>query len=271
MARQSFTVPILALTLFVSWRAYSAHFPSRVVEAKQDQARVTSGEFNVPRIRRPHALDCGANDWEAGRTTLSKETGLLTRLDVSDALSTVPPEVAAKLNSYQADYSLEWDEKNLYGHVQVREPAVDNRYPDFAVNRFFDRVAGGFFPDVLYDSVHLLMQDSTSQSARYTTEMQLYVRAPGARAPQSTFFGRTVDEEDFHQLAGKAIACSRAGGYDVTFEVAWLPSTYWQPRAGARGSIRLLAPLPVVESLSMQERSTKPYILARLLDITLEP
>jgi len=270
MARRSRKVPILAFSLVGSSIASSAYLPSRLIEANQSQTQVAWTEIGIPRIHGPHNLACGSNDWGVGQATLSKETGLVARLGATGLASTVPPEVASKLKSYQAIYGLEWDEKNLYGHVQVREPVVDNRYPDFPVSNYFGRSAAGFFPDLLYDSVHLLMQDSTSQSARYTTEMHLYVRAPGARAPQSTFFGRTVDDEDFHQLAAKATACSIAGGYDVTFEVAWLPSTFWQPKAGARGSIRLIAAIPTLKNLSIQERSTKAYLLARMLNITLE-
>jgi hypothetical protein len=33
----------------------------------------------------------------------------------------------------------------------------------------------------------------------------------------------------------------------------------------------MLAPLPGVETLSLQERSRNGYLLARMLDITLEP
>jgi hypothetical protein len=204
--------------------------------------------------------------------TLSKDTGILGRWGLADFLTTTPAEVAGQLNAYQAVYNLEWDDKHLYGKVQVHELTVDNRYPDFPAGAFLDRSAAGFFPDLLYDSVVLVVEDSTSQSAGYTTEMHLFIRPPEARSPQWTFFGRTTDEEDFSPLTGTAVACPGTGGYTVMFAVAWLPSRDWQPRIGAQASVRLIAPLPTMPNLSMEQRATaNAYLLARMVDITLAP
>ena len=266
------TVSLFAAMLLLTGDAYFAVALDRPLSASQNQnQRNRSDSTGVPRVRKSHLVVCGANDWEVGRIILSKETGTLLRLDLPDPIAAIPPDVAPKLSGYRAAYNFEWDDQNLYANVQVREPVVDSRYPDIPANAFLGRSAAGFFPDMLYDSVVLVVEDSTSQSARYTTEMHLFVRAPGARAPQWTFFGRTVAQEDFHDLAGKAVACPSSGGYTVTFSVAWLPSDYWQPKVGARASVRMLAPLPGVETLSLQERSRNAYLLARMLDVTLEP
>ena len=226
-------------------------------------------------IETPPRLDC--NDKDRGPVTgitLSVGTARLIKLDSnwrpSQSFSSAPPEVKPKVDSYSSVYDLEWDERNLYGDIQVREPVVDNEYPSFSKKAYLKSSSGGFFPDLLYDSLVLVISDAGGKPEHYTTEMHLFVRAPGARQPQWTFFGGTVDEEDFHELSGKAVACPIAGGYSVKFAVAWLPSKYWQAKTGSHVRINFLAPLPSSAKLSMKQRTENAFVLQRSIDITLE-
>jgi hypothetical protein len=258
--------------------------PIAAVSARAQNSNLSSSQqaetavISVPWTGTPPAIDCSlVEETRPGDVILSKETGTLLSLNPPNVLTTAPPEIRQRWDSFRASYRFQWDEHNFYGTVQVSESEVDNQYPEFSVQPFLKSESGGFFPDLLYDSVTLMVSDltkisidATHQPERYTTEMHLYVRPPAARKPEWTFLGRTTDEEDFHELGGNGVACQKPDGYLVKFAVSWLPSRYWQPTAEAHANIKLIAPFPVGKGLSMEQRATKAYALQRAIDITLQ-
>jgi hypothetical protein len=122
---------------------------------------------------------------------------------------------------------------------------------------------------MLYDTA--VLQLLAPSLNHYFTEMHIYVRPPGARPPQWTFAGRDGNEEDFHLVDGKAVSCPGPDGYLLKAAVAWLPfPPDWLPAPGAQAGLRLVAPLPYNQGLSLQDRSRKVYVLVRAVEIALQ-
>ena len=243
--------------------------------------------ISVPWVASPPRLDCGDDASQSAAVLLSKETAKLVLLDPevlrdipahfqpSHIAPIIPKELGSSLD-YRAKYDFSWDEKNLYVKVDVNDPDLDNNFPSFSEKQHLKSSSGGFLPDILYHSVALIVADTTpiqagnNQTGRYTTEMRLFIRPPLAKKPLWTFFGRTADEEDFHPLGGTVVACPAGPtGFTLKFAAAWLSSGFWQPNAGTRAVLNLMAPRPLSPKLSMNQRAANAYTLQRSITITL--
>ena len=227
----------------------------------------------VPRVQAPPSIDCSTGSWDSAmEMELSQTTGKVARLYPSPAAELPSPseEVRAKLGAYRANYQLEWDARNLYVRVQIHEPEIDAGQPSFSQEAAL-KTAGAnlFLPDMLYDTA--ILQLFAPSLNHWLTEMHIYVRPPGASSPRWTFAGRDNNEEDFHLLEGKAVSCSLPDGYAVKAAVAWLPfPSTWSPVTGAQAGLRLFAPLPYNQKLSIKDRAQKVFVLVRMVEITLQ-
>jgi hypothetical protein len=237
--------------------------------------------FSIPWVEKtPPVLSC--RDKMPDLADLVQGTGVIVSAETADLVefspsainpvlfSTAPSEINLSARSHRAEYGLVWDEYYLYGVIQVHEPIVDKEYPTFSKQTYFKSSEGGFFPDLLYDSVVLVISDAAGISERFSTEMHLFFRPPGARQPKWTFFGRTGSQGDFHELYGSVFACLVSGGYYFSFAVRWLPSPNWQPKAGSHVRLNMLVPLPYSANKSMKQRSEGTFALQRTIDITLK-
>ncbi|HEV2221890.1 MAG TPA: carboxypeptidase-like regulatory domain-containing protein [Candidatus Acidoferrales bacterium] len=233
---------------------------------------LSTNVISVPRVQSPPSIDCSSGNWDnAMNIELSQANGIVARLYPSPAseLPSPPEEVRAKLSAYRATYQLEWDATDLYMRVRIHERQIDVGHPSFPQEDALK--TGGanlFLPDMLYDTA--VLQLLAPSLYHYVTEMHIYVRPPGARPPQWTFAGRDNNEEDFHVLEGKAVSCPRPDGYLVKAAVAWLPfPPEWRPAPGAQAGLRLFAPLPYNQGLSLEDRSRKVFVLVRVVEIAL--
>lgn len=233
----------------------------------------SSNAIPVPRVQSPPSIDCSPGGWDrAIKMELSQTNGIVVRLYPSPGaeLPSPPEEVRAKLSAYRATYQLEWDAADLYVSVWIHEREIDVGHPSFPQEEALK--TGGanlFLPDMLYDTA--LLQLLAPSLDHYVTEMHIYVRPPGARPPLWTFAGRDNSEEDFHLLGGNAVSCPRPDGYLVKAAVAWLPfPPAWRPAPGAQAGLRLFAPLPYNQKLSLEDRARKVFVLARAVKIALE-
>jgi hypothetical protein len=228
---------------------------------------------SVPRVQSPPSIDCSPGGWDrAVKIELSQTTGIVARFYPSPAaeLASPPEEVRAKLGAYQATLQLEWDATDLYVRVQIHEREIDVGHPSFPQEDALK--TGGaylFLPDMLYDTA--ILQLLAPSLNYYVTEMHIYVRPPGAKPPHWTFAGRDNNEEDFHLLKGEAVSCPLPDGYLVKAAVAWIPfPPAWLPAPGAQAGLRLFAPLPYNQGLSLEERTRKVFVLVRTIQIALQ-
>lgn len=234
---------------------------------------LSTNVISIPRAQSPPSIDCSPGDWDhAIKLELSQTNGTLARIFPSPAaeLPSPPEEVRDKLSGYRATYELEWDTTYLYVRVGIDENQIDIGHPSYPQEDALK--TGGanlFLSDMLYDTA--VLQLLAPSLNRYITEMHMYVRPPGARPPQWTFAGRDNNEEDFHLLAGKAVSCPRPDGYLVKAAVAWLAfPPDWLPAQGAQAGLRLFAPLPYNQALSLQDRSRKAFVLVREVEVALQ-
>lgn len=206
----------------------------------------------------PVLFDCRSKnaDWEkAPHVTLSRQSGVLMRVDrnkplaleflrsdPSVTLTGAPTDVQKNLDSFHAQYWFHWDDKRLYGLVEVSEKDFDSRHHKTSEKVFKRSPYMAAFEDFFHSSVAVEVGAPSWQ--RWITEMHAHVRAPNAGPMTSMFFGRTNNEEAFRILPGEAIACRTDDGWVAKFAVAWLPFGNWQPGPGAAASLKLIAPLP---------------------------
>lgn len=285
MILSSSLILLLALALPTVMRSQSASKVGVTRNRTSDEAASVA----VARVQTPPSLDCGSAEWKTTKVVLSRETGELVGLNPSDiqdlpgdlkpakVVAAVPADLQANLGSRRT-FHFECDEKNLYVRVKVEDPVTDNSFARFSKKKYLKASAGGFLPDLLYDSVVLVVSNATPPKgggrdfSGYSTEMRLFVRPPGAPQPTWTFFGRTVDEENFHELGGRAVACPSAGkGYVIKFAVSWLPGGGWQPKAGAHAELNLITPLTYPGNASFRQRAKKEtaYALQRSVELVL--
>jgi carboxypeptidase family protein len=234
---------------------------------------LNSNVISIPRVQSPPSIDCSPGGWEhAMKLELSQTNGTVARFFPSPAaeLPSPPEEVREKLSAYRATYELEWDTTHLYVRVGIDERQIDIGHPSYPQeNALKTGGANLLLPDMMYDTA--VLQLLAPSLNHYFTEMHIYVRPPGARPPQWTFAGRDNNEEDFHLLDGKAVSCPRPDGYLVEAAVAWLPfPPHWLPSPGAQAGLRLFAPLPYNQGLSLQGRSRKVFVLVRVVEIALQ-
>jgi hypothetical protein len=291
MPRDKQMILSLLLILFLALALPSVLRPQSTSKVPGAQSQTSDQETSVaiPWVATPPSLDCRSADWKTTNVVLSRQTGEMVGLGPSDVqdlpgdlkpakvVAAVPTELQANLDS-QRTFHFAWDEKNLYAWVEVDDSVTDNHFPGFSTRKYLRASAAGFLPDLLYDSVVLVVSDATPDKAGgrafggYRTEMRLFVRPPGAVKPAWTFFGRTVDEENFHELGGRAVACPSVGkGYVIKFAVSWLPGGGWQPEAGARLELNLITPLTYPGNVSFRQRAEgeKAYALQRAIGLVL--
>jgi hypothetical protein len=218
-----------------------------------------NASVRIPHTIKPVMFDC-SNENNAGwdkvpRISLSKESGTVVQVDAkkpltleflrsnpSATVTLVPASIAGKLDSFNAQYGFQWDEKKLYGYVEVKEKDLDSRHPETSKKTFKHSPDVSAFDDLFHSTV--IVEVGAPSWHRWITEMHAHVRPPNAQPLTSMFFGRTNDEEDFRELAGEAIACPTEGGWIAKFALAWLPFSDWRPKLGETASLRLIAPLP---------------------------
>ena len=215
--------------------------------------------LSVPHTVMPVLPDCdskGSASWEkVPRVVLSKESGTIMHVDAKKPLAleflrsdpasvvtAVPAAVQSKLNSFHAQYGFQWDENSLYGYVEIKEQDLDSRHSKTSEKAFRRSPYEVAFDDMFHSSA--VVEVGAPSWRRWITEMHVHVRAPNAKPLTSVFFGRTNDEEKFHELDGNAIACPIDGGWIAKFAVAWLPFGDWHPNPGVTASLKLVAPLP---------------------------
>jgi hypothetical protein len=244
------------------------------VPAARPQSSITgTNVIPVRRAQSPPTIDCSLGGWDrAMKMDLSQTTGIVARFYPSPpaTLPTPPEEVRPKLSPYRATYQLEWDATALYLRAQIQERDIDVGHPSFPQEDALK--TGGanlLLPDMLYDTA--ILQLFAPSLSHWVTEMHIYVRPPGAKPPHWTFAGRDNSEEDFHLLEGKAVSCPRPDGYLVKAAMAWLSfPPDWHPAPGAQAGLRLFAPLPYNQGLSLEDRARKVFVLVREVEIALQ-
>ena len=161
--------------------------------------------------------------------------------DPSKPVSSLPPAIVSKLNSFHGQYAFQWDEGRLYGYVEMSEHDWDSGHPEVSGENFNRSPAEAAASDMLFSSV--IVDVGAPSWQRWITEMHVHVRSPKAAPMTAIFFGRTNDEEEFRALSGEAVACPTSTGWIAKFSVAWLPFGDWHPVIGAVANVRLLVPL----------------------------
>jgi hypothetical protein len=166
----------------------------------------------------------------------------------SKPATSLPSTVESKLDSFHEQYAFQWDEKRLYGYVEIKEQHVDSGHPKIPEETFRRSPAEAASANMFFSS--MIVEVGAASWQRWTTEMHIHVRSPKARPMKSMFFGRTTAEEDFHELSGEAIACPIEDGWIAKFAVDWLPyvgnldhADDWIPKPGVTAEIRLIVPL----------------------------
>jgi sugar lactone lactonase YvrE len=213
-----------------------------------------SAVLNVPRVAVPVSFNCSSGNrlnWEkVPKTVVSRDSAILVRFDTNSPATVVPDSIKSRLESLHAEYRFQWDEKRLYGYVEVKGAASDSQQP---------KTSQKVLDDSLYNS--LMVQIGAPSWRHWITEMHALVQPPNA--PEASMFrGRTGAEEEFRKLLGEAIACPSNGGWIAQWAVAWLPFEDWQPKIGTTADFRLILPLlPSREGYALA--TLVPFVLTK--------
>ena len=236
-----------------------------VLPAMYAQGKKDSLALVVPHTTMHIPIDCSDTSalWEkVPRVSLSKEAvvdvpgdanlplvldamkpiaAIVQMKDPSKPASKLPAEIESKLDNLHEQYAFQWDEKRLYGYVEIAGHDWDNGHPPVSANNFKRSPSEAASSDLFFSSV--IVQIGAPSWQRWITEMHVHVRPPKAAPTTAMFFGRTNDEEVFQELPGEAIACPTKAGWVAKFSVAWLPFGDWHPNPGVTANFRLLVPL----------------------------
>ncbi len=253
--------------------------PVLLAQNEKDLARA----LHIPHAEAAIPIDCSDTSaaWRSvSRVTLSKKAvvdlppeasppvlnatkpiaAVVQMNDPSKPASKFPKAVAGKLDSFHEQYAFQWDERKLYGYVEITEADLDSGHPKVSESGFKRSPSEAAASDLFFSTV--IVDVGAPSWQRWTTEMHVHVRPPKAAPMSAMFFGRTNDEEEFHELAGEAIACPTKSGWIAKFSVVWLPYNDWHPVPGALANVRLIVPLAHART-GYVLASVVPFVLTR--------
>jgi hypothetical protein len=73
--------------------------------------------------------------------------------DPSKPASKLPPEIESKLDNLHEQYAFQWDEKRLYGYVEIADHDWDNGHPPVSGNDFKRSPSEASSSDLFFSSV----------------------------------------------------------------------------------------------------------------------
>ena len=204
--------------------------------SKAQENAPKSAVLNVPRVTVPVSFNCSSDyrlKWEkVPKTVVSRDSATLVHFDTNSPATVVPDSIKSQLESLHAEYRFQWDEKRLYGYVEIKGAALDSQQSK-TLQRVLD--------DGLYNAV--IVQICAPSWRGWITEMHAIVQPTNAKPEALMFMGRTNDEEEFRKLTGESVSCPSSGGWIAQWAVAWLPFEDWQPKIGTTADFRLILPL----------------------------
>jgi hypothetical protein len=222
------------------------------------QNKPTISPLRIPHTTTPIPIDCTDTTalWnKIPRVHLAKQA--IVHLPPAPEL---PPAIDHQLDALNQTYAFQWDQKNLYGYVDIDDPTPDTGHPPVTPKAFNLSPSRAASSDLFFST--LIVDIGAPSWQRWITEMHVHVRPPNAAPMPAMFFGRTNAQEDFTELPGAAVACPTPSGWIAKFSIPWLPFADWQPRPGAPANARLLVPLPHAKEGYILG-AIIPFVLAR--------
>jgi len=90
-----------------------------------------SAVLTVPHTTVHIPFSCNGDIWpiweKVPQTIVSHDSSELVRFDTNSLVNIVPDSIKSQLNSLRAEYRFQWDEKRLYGYVDINGAASESQ------------------------------------------------------------------------------------------------------------------------------------------------